>query len=78
MDVISPIVCKQLRFALGRIKPRAHYGEGTGQIWQVDETFECSDDAQNVLDCSFGKLMNRQCYHNLDIGIECGKNIKFY
>ena len=58
--------------------PRAHFGQGTGQIWM--DNLRCIGNETYLSDCSFPGWGAHNCAHYEDAGVTCapGKNSMLY
>ena len=53
----------------GKARSRAHYGEGTGNIWLDD--VGCSGFENSILNCTHKRIGAHNCDHGEDAGVEC-------
>ncbi|KAK7497162.1 hypothetical protein BaRGS_00011692, partial [Batillaria attramentaria] len=51
------------------VRPRAHYGQGSGPIWLDD--LACTGQETDVFQCSHRGLGNHSCAHYEDVGVDC-------
>ncbi|XP_071375300.1 scavenger receptor cysteine-rich domain-containing protein DMBT1-like [Centroberyx affinis] len=71
----AQVVCKELGCgrALG-VKHRAHYGEGSGDIWMSD--VKCSGVEESLALCLHSDSAAHSCGHNQDAGVFCSESVK--
>uniref|UniRef100_UPI003AAD6448 scavenger receptor cysteine-rich domain-containing protein DMBT1-like n=1 Tax=Centroberyx gerrardi TaxID=166262 RepID=UPI003AAD6448 len=71
----AQVVCKELGCgrALGA-EHRAHYGEGSGDIWISD--VKCSGMEESLALCLHSDSAAHSCGHNQDAGVFCSESVK--
>eukprot|EP00040_Diaphanoeca_grandis_P034351 m.212758 g.212758 ORF g.212758 m.212758 type:complete len:2119 (-) comp33134_c2_seq2:132-6488(-) len=61
------VVCQELGFRFGAVRPKALYGEGTLPI--VMDDLSCTGRELSILNCPFNATSN--CRHKEDVGVVC-------
>nr|XP_014353051.1 PREDICTED: deleted in malignant brain tumors 1 protein-like [Latimeria chalumnae] len=71
----ADVVCKELGCGIAISAPgRAHFGEGSGEIWKDD--VECDGSESRLVECPSRPWGQHNCTHRDDAGVVCSDAVK--